>query len=282
MTTRDEILAALTEHRDGLTSKELAPLCPACECDEQIVGRVIAGLRAEDVIHPVGLRAGATIYKFGPPPSERVNEQPVTETKLARIAPLPDRFPKAAAGMAPDRAHSPATTPAPAPAAAPHQEQAMATKKPLAERVVEALKKHGACTLEQLAKHAGSTAGSLSTIMGTLKKKYGVIRGKAPGMPSTYSLGAPADALQRGAELGRNKPKRKPQRVNGRAPAPSRAAPSAPPAARAPIDGAAFGINEMGEIGIEKGGVKVRLDVAEFARLREFIERTTPVWQGGK
>ena len=76
-TTREEILAALAEHPDGLTTKELAPHCPACECDAQIVGRTIALLRSENVIHAgAELREGGAIWIAGPgekkPPSPRV------------------------------------------------------------------------------------------------------------------------------------------------------------------------------------------------------------------
>lgn len=53
----------------------------------------------------------------------------------------------------------------------------MATTKPLAERVLEALKKHGDSNLEELAKHTGSTAGSLSTMVAKVKGVRRVSRG---------------------------------------------------------------------------------------------------------
>lgn len=52
MTARDQVLEALKDCPDGLTSKELAAKCDAAEYDPQIVGRVIAGLRQENLIRP--------------------------------------------------------------------------------------------------------------------------------------------------------------------------------------------------------------------------------------
>src|SRR3954464_7957465 len=67
MTTRAEGLAALKAHAAGLTSKELAPLCPAAECDVQVVGRVVAGMRSDGLIHPGSeLREGGIIWLSGP------------------------------------------------------------------------------------------------------------------------------------------------------------------------------------------------------------------------
>lgn len=36
------------------------------------------------------------------------------------------------------------------------------------------------------------------------------------------------------------------------------------------------------ELGVHRGKEVMKLDAAEFTRLRQFIERTEPVWQGGK
>jgi DNA-binding IclR family transcriptional regulator len=52
----------------------------------------------------------------------------------------------------------------------------MADKKPLAVRIVEALREHKQLTLEQIAKHADTTVATLYTMMGTLKKQHGVAR----------------------------------------------------------------------------------------------------------
>lgn len=55
---------------------------------------------------------------------------------------------------------------------------------------------------------------------------------------------------------------------------------SAPPATPPNGNGTHFGINEDGELGIDAGEKKIVLDTEAFARLREFIERTKPVWDG--
>jgi hypothetical protein len=69
--------------------------------------------------------------------------------------------------------------------------------------------------------------------------------------------------------------KRKPKRVPAR---PTPASPAAPMNGNG--NGAQFAINEHGELGIELDDAKIRLDPIAFARLREFIERTQPVWEG--
>ena len=56
MSTRDEILDVLGKHPDGLTSKEIAPHCPAAECDLMLVGRMVGAL---------GLSAGVERAVFG-------------------------------------------------------------------------------------------------------------------------------------------------------------------------------------------------------------------------
>lgn len=166
----------------------------------------------------------------------------------------------------------------------------MKDKKPVAERALDALRAHGPQTLEQLAKRADTTVANLYNVMGTLKKQHGVTK-KEGTRPTVYGLpGKSDDALERGAELGRKPPKATPQKrakkrklVNGkRIPLVKKLRARPDLRIEAGITGAQFAINENGDLGIEKESGKMRLDPAEFARLREFIERTEPVWQGGK
>jgi hypothetical protein len=54
--------------------------------------------------------------------------------------------------------------------------------------------------------------------------------------------------------------------------------PSPPPATTEP-NGAHFGISAEGELGIEKDDTKIKLNRAEFAVLRQFVEKTEEVWK---
>lgn len=66
VSTRDQILEALSEEPAGLTLKQLAEFCTACDYDEQIVGTMIAILDRENVIHCAEERRdGATVWIFG-------------------------------------------------------------------------------------------------------------------------------------------------------------------------------------------------------------------------
>lgn len=205
MSTREEVVAALTACPNGLTSKELAPMCPACECDELVVGRTIAGLRSNDEIHESSERRdGATVWILGKRPQEDVGG-PITlpyapkpdaphlsvaarEIAAMRASKQPAQ-PKTAAGQA-----SAGTVPlaherpaAPAPAAAPLEEQSMSDKKPLADRIHDALKAHGPMDAEQLAKRSGTTRATIYTMAGTLQKKFGVTKHQ-PGGKATNAI----------------------------------------------------------------------------------------------
>jgi len=72
MSTSTEILQALSDHPDGLTSAEIAEFCSSCECDKQTVERRLRMLKDDGVIH-AGMRESVA-YFYGKPPVEPVNE----------------------------------------------------------------------------------------------------------------------------------------------------------------------------------------------------------------
>ncbi len=203
MSTRDEILAALTDHPGGLTSKEIAALCPSCERDEQIVGGLVATLKREGVIYPNGFKNAQLVYFFGAPP----REEPVNEPRL----PEPITLSEGARALAELRRRNGAVYGA---------TEVTMTKPTVIERCMQALKEHGPCTLAELATHTGSTAKSLGTMTHMLKAR-GVWKHQANGRkPALFGLPGqkmtrtdiPAfheqkpDALARGAELGKVTP----------------------------------------------------------------------------
>lgn len=137
-------------------------------------------------------------------------------------------------------------------------------KKPLTERVVSALAKHGQMNLDDLAKHVDTTKSVLYSTTAQLKKHHGVVQVSR----GVYAL--------KGKDAPQPRPaKKKLRRINGSPLV--RKARQAPP----PKDGGTqFAINERGELGIDAGEQKVKLDADAFTRLREFIERTESVWKG--
>lgn len=269
MSTREEILAALTEHPDGLTSKELAPLCPAAECDPLIVGRVIAALRSEEVIHAIGLRDGATVYRFGKQPKESTAAEPASARGSGQ--PLP----------------RPVTTPAPT-TARPAEHQANEEKTMTIRAEIEAaLKKHGPMDTRAMRKH-GLKQETLAINCADLLKREVLV--KLGGGPRSTIYGLPGQKLGEAEPSAPTPPapRKKKMRVKAkskkglrprRAPEPTRKNGAPPRPLTPPANGAPeFAINEHGELGIDAGAQKIRLDPTAFARLRSFIESTEPVW----
>lgn len=156
MSTRAEIRAAL-KRQGPMSVTEITDHCTGV--DRQQVASLIAVLRTEGKIKGYGYDA---------------DNKPVYTIDY-----WPEGQDEPAASAEPAKQQEPApveTTPSPAPAAVHHEEEVMAEKKPLAERVVEALKEHGNLSIPDLAKCAGTTPATLYTLMGTFVKKHGVVK----------------------------------------------------------------------------------------------------------
>lgn len=272
MSTRDDILAALTDAPEGLTTRELAPLCPSAECDAQIVGRVVSAMRGENVIHAgSALREGGTVWIFGPgkreEPIERVTlpyvPNPKSSTEAARAISELRRGSRAAAEVPAARAQRtppPTTTrPAAAPAAPAQREEEESDMKAKVLKAIAAA--DGGLSRPQVIAIAGKEADQ---VIAELVKDKSIKRiGRARGTRYVPHVYVP-------------KPQRSLKVKKARAARAERDIPSAP--ARAANGHAAFAINEAGELGIEKKGARLDLDAAEFQRLRTFIERSKNVW----
>ena len=255
MSTRADILEALTDS-PGLTLSGLTPLCKSCDGDPQIVGAMLAQLQREEVIHTAAEpKQGETVWLFGKQPVEHEYQPPIT-------LPSPDRGPtKSAAEAAREIAamrKGSRTGPVSCKSnsAAEEVKQEVPMKKTVVERCVEVLKKNGRMKSSELAKHAGTTVGTLYTLIGELKKKHGVVipeRGyyeipvkyQPPPLPVDERLKRAREAF-----------------------------------GKSQANGATFAINEHGELGIEKAEQKMMLAAEELQRLLEFMKRTQQVWEG--
>jgi hypothetical protein len=272
---REEILAALAEeHPEGLTAPELLERCPAAESDEIELGSTIAHLRQDRQIKPLAgeFRDQRVVY-VRCAPSE---EQPVA---AGRASAAPDKSPEA---------HERPVAPTPA---AFNEEKPMSIR----ERVLAALKKAGPMTSRQMREHVDvkhvAVEMAQAADAGALVRLGGGARSTIYGLPGQKAKVAdqpapPQDEKQK-SKPRPNKAKRKAQPPKGRGRRVSRPAPAsrngngrahAPAASGPATNGAAFAINEYGEIGIHRGNEVMKLDTAEFDRLREFIDRTKPIW----
>lgn len=291
MSTRDEILAALADAPDGLTVKELAPKCPAAECDEIIVARLCGALRLEDVVHIDGFRAGANIYKAGKNPNVAQPSEP--KVTLAGFVPPQARgageATKAILEMRGISRPAPAPARPPAPSApasrstepAPHKEGADMT---IREKIEKVLKEHGPLTTREMREH-GLKEGTLSQhCLDLTKRKVIVVLG---GGTRSKIYGLPGQKMSDRKEVEDTpsvpkvaKAKKGVREKKRREETPPQAPRREPAPVPAPANGSAqFAINEHGELGIEVEDRKLRLDPEAFGRLREFIEKTKPVWE---
>ena len=283
--TREEILAALTSHPEGLTSKELAPLCPACECDPQIVGRTIALLRAENVIHPgAELRDGGAIWIFGRPPASEPVERITLPEHGRAAAPQVSEAARAIAAMRQGSTGAPRpkqAAPQPAAPVAPQEGASMTIRA----KIEAVLRMHGPMNSRTMRKH-GLKDDTLGQHLADLANRKLLVRlpGGGPrstiyGLPGQMAGEKSAPPPAAAPKVERAPKGRKAKKVKAtRAKAKRDKTPPAPRPA-APRNGAAvFAINEGGELGIEQEGTKLSLDSEAFARLREFIDRTEPVW----
>lgn len=254
MSARDEILAALTENPAGLTLKELAPLCPAGDCDEQVVGRNIATLRSEGEIHPDGFRLGANVWKLGKRPGEEERERHLSLAGAEQRRPSTPR--QAAHAIASERA---ATRQAPPAEPKPAERVVRVSTLAILTRMTDAARANGSCTIEAFRKLLPDVSEQdVRTYCRDLVQQE--VLERVPG---------------RGTERYRLKAK------NGEAapaPKPELTIPKfADAALPAKVEDAHFAINEEGELGIEKNGTTVSLTLPELQRLQLFLGRARPI-----
>lgn len=176
---RTPILAALLDLEDAEVDALLAePLGRGAliGCDVEVGGATVKEYRCS--LNGGGALADAFITY-----TRNGRKADPVKARLAEWRQPKPSTPEASAGVA---------LPAPLRPAAPRavdspKEEVMANEKPLAERIVDALKKHGKLNLDQLAKHASTTKGTLYTMMGSLVKNHGVRR--VAGERGSYEIG---------------------------------------------------------------------------------------------
>lgn len=155
------------------------------------------------------------------------------------------------------------------------------------EKIEKVLKEYGPLTTREMRKHGLKDATVSQHCLDLTKRKIIVVlgggkRSKIYGLPGQKMADRdePSERVDRPTLPRVEVPRKLAKAKKGLREKPRR--PAAPPEpATPPSNGAAqFAINEHGELGIEVEQTKVRLGPDEFGRLREFIEKTKPVWEG--
>lgn len=184
MAARDEILAELRKHTAGLTSAELAPLCPAADYDQFIVARVIAQLRQEKLVTgaPSGPRDGRTVFILNGPD-----------------------------------ASTPTSAPLPKPSAPPTTETKETPMSTVA-KILAAIEQHGPMTVTELAKHVRADNLSGACYALTHDKRLAIDKSGGRGK-YVYSLPGAAPARSRATPQAPRESTRRPATPRANAPA---------------------------------------------------------------
>lgn len=182
VSTRDQILEALSESAAGLTLPELAEFCTACDHDEQIVGTMLAILHRENVIHPgPELRGGLKVWIFGKEPIEE-HQPPISLASGDKGPRVGQRAPvsEAALAIAGMRQDSPRTRAHAAPSV---QSPALTVRA----KIEAALREHGPMRATDIEKHVDEKriSSECSTLLyrKILVKLGGNRRGSIYGLP---------------------------------------------------------------------------------------------------
>lgn len=173
---RTPILAALLDMEDAEVDALLAePLARGAlvGCDVQLGDAKVKEYR-------FSASAGGEFVTFTPGRPPKRPEDPV-KARLAEWRQPKPSTPEASAGVAPLAPSRPA---APRAVDSTKEEPMQGT---VIERALAALKKHGQLSLDELAKHAGTTKSTLYTCTGTLVKMHGVR--KVAGKRGTFEMG---------------------------------------------------------------------------------------------
>lgn len=190
MNARAEILEALTDHPDGMTSKEIAPLCPGAECDLMVVGRLIAMLRTENKVHAAPeTREGATVWIFG---KEPVEQREAHVTLAGADVRATSHVSEAARAIANMRGGSGAEKQRPRTAVAAGDADVAimhsSARETMRERVLRCLKEHGSQQSREMRAH-GVFGANLSHLLSVMVEEKLLVR--LGGGPRTSIFGLP-------------------------------------------------------------------------------------------
>lgn len=160
MATRDEILGAFRRLADpglGLTLREVLPHCTSCEGDEQIVGNTLAQLVREGELFREGFRAGRNIFRRAVAQSAAPEKAPREPRAAPRRA---KRTVRVNGSAKPD--------------------------KPLAARLLEALRERSPSSVAAMAAHAGAGVSSVYATLSVMRKKG--LAASVPGRRGIWML----------------------------------------------------------------------------------------------
>ena len=140
----------------------------------------------------------------------------------------------------------------------------------LGPEIIAALQKHGPCSPADLAAHCDVERPEISKAVHALLEAKKV---KAQGATMNRMIALPGQAFPSTAAVSTKKAKPGPKPKKA-ARAPVAAAPRTPP----PDSDLGIAINDAGELGLQRGDLRLALDPGDVARLQKFLDCTKQFW----
>lgn len=141
--------------------------------------------------------------------------------------------------------------------------------------IIAALQKHGPCSPRDLAEHVGVDRPAVSHALNPLIKAGKV---KASGATISRMISLPGQKISEGSAPAKKKPAAK--KVQAKTAKSQPATATSPARTPPPESDLGIAINDQGELGLQRGELKLALDPADVSRLQRFLDCTKQFWQG--